>query len=402
MKRFVALITVVGLIAAACTSGAGEGTETGNNSDPVDSPESTASQWRSVVRGDVWATDFSQSSVSLLDVTRGQVKDGIPAIDDPSFIGVAEANFLGELEPVISLELNGEARAYPLQILTWHEIVNDTIGGQPVAVTFCPLCNTALAFAAEVDGLVLDFGVSGFLRNSDLIMYDRQTETWWQQVTGEGIVGSLTGTNLTPLPVQIVAWSDFRDNFPDGLVLSQITGFNRPYGNNPYPGYDDINSSPFLFDGETDGRLAVKERVVTVELGNEVVAYPFSTLAESGVIHDQVGGTDVVVFHASGTASALDGSNIANSRDVGATGVFSPVADGRQLSFSRQDDSFVDQETGSSWNIFGEATSGELAGSRLAPIVSGNHFWFAWAAFQPETRLFIGSAVLNQSPVETP
>ena len=191
MKRFVALITVVGLIAAACTSGAGEGTETGNTSDPVDSPESTASQWRSVVRGDVWATDFSQSSVSPLDVTRGQVKDGIPAIDDPSFIGVAEPNFLGELEPVISLELNGEARAYPLQILTWHEIVNDTIGGQPVAVTFCPLCNTALAFAAEVDGLVLDFGVSGFLRNSDLIMYDRQTETWWQQVTGEGIVGSL-------------------------------------------------------------------------------------------------------------------------------------------------------------------------------------------------------------------
>ncbi len=191
MKRFVALITVVGLIAAACTSGAGEGTETGNTSDPVDSPESTALQWRSVVRGDVWATDFSQSSVSPLDVTRGQVKDGIPAIDDPSFIGVAEPNFLGELEPVISLELNGEARAYPLQILTWHEIVNDTIGGQPVAVTFCPLCNTALAFAAEVDGLVLDFGVSGFLRNSDLIMYDRQTETWWQQVTGEGIVGSL-------------------------------------------------------------------------------------------------------------------------------------------------------------------------------------------------------------------
>ncbi len=148
------------------------------------------------------------------------MKDGIPAIDTPSFFSVADVGFLGDREPVVSIELNGDVRAYPLQILTWHEIVNDNIGGQPVVVTFCPLCNTALALESVLDGQVLDFGVSGFLRNSDLIMYDRQTETWWQQVTGEGIVGSLTGTKLTSVPAQIVAWQDFRDNFPEGQVLS--------------------------------------------------------------------------------------------------------------------------------------------------------------------------------------
>ena len=398
MKKFFAVFAAVGLIAAACTGGSGQSDTASDQAQPADSADSLEEQWRRIVRGDVWATDFSQSSVSPLDVTQGQTKDGIPAIDVPSFLSVADVDFLGDREPVVSVQVNGDVRAYPLQILTWHEIVNDNIGGRPIVVTFCPLCNTALAFDAVVDGQVLDFGVSGFLRNSDLIMYDRQTETWWQQVTGEGIVGSLTGTQLTPVSAQIVAWQDFRDSFPEGQVLSPITGFNRPYGNNPYPGYDDIDSSPFLFSGESDGRLAAMERVVTVDLGDEVVAYPFATISELGVVHDKVGGTDIVVLHASGTASALDGANIANSRDVGASGVFSPAVDGQLLTFTRQDDGFVDNETGSVWNIFGEAISGELAGTQLEPIVSANHFWFAWAAFQPETRLWTPATSNSAGP----
>ncbi len=217
MKKFFTILTAVGLIAAACTGGSVQSDDTASDrADPAGSTDSLEDQWRRIVRGDVWATDFSQSSISPLDVTQGQVKDGIPTIDTPSFFSVADVGFLGDREPVVSVELNGDVRAYPLQILTWHEIVNDNIGGQPVVVTFCPLCNTALAFESVLDGQVLDFGVSGFLRNSDLIMYDRQTETWWQQVTGEGIVGSLTGTKLTSVPAQIVAWQDFRDNFPEG------------------------------------------------------------------------------------------------------------------------------------------------------------------------------------------
>ncbi|MGH2602162.1 MAG: DUF3179 domain-containing protein, partial [Dehalococcoidia bacterium] len=179
---------------------------------------------------------------------------------------------------VIAFEHAGDARAYPLAILIWHEIVNDTVGGLPVTVTFCPLCNTAIVFDRRLDGQVLDFGTTGNLRHSDLVMYDRQTESWWQQVTGEAIVGELTGKQLTFLPAVIVAWSEFKAAYPQGQVLSSETGFLRDYGQNPYTGYDDADESPFLFRGTADGRLPPKERVVTVSLGGEDVAYPWPVL----------------------------------------------------------------------------------------------------------------------------
>ena len=336
----------------------------------------------------VWRTDFSKASVTPDELTQGQTKDGIPALSEPRFLDVTEVTFLGEKEPVISLEIEGEARAYPLQILIWHEIVNDVIGDRPVLVTFCPLCNTAIAFDREVDGEVLEFGVSGFLRNSDLVMFDRLTESWWQQATGEAIVGSFTGTDLNPIASTIISWADFRKAFPDGKVLSQNTGHARNYGSNPYVGYDDIDSSPFLFSGDGDGRLAPMERVVTVELGAETVAYPFTVLASQGVIADTVGGQAVVVFFKTGTASALDGRTIAESRDVGSSTVFSPMIDGMDLTFTALEEGFADDQTGTVWNIFGLAISGPLEGQQLRSIVSGNHFWFAWAAFQPETRIW--------------
>ena len=337
-----------------------------------------------------WLTDFGIASIELSELTQGQVKDGIPALRDPNFLPVSEVTFLGDQEPVIAFQHNGDARAYPLQILMWHEIVNDVVGGRPVLITFCPLCNTAIAFDRTIEGTVLEFGVSGFLRNSDLVMFDDETESFWQQITGEAIVGVRTGTSLELLPSSIVSWQDFRTSFPDGLVLSQDTGFSRPYGQNPYVGYDDINSSPFLFRGELDGRLAAMERVVTVELGGETVAYPMRFLEDRPVVEDQVGGQKIVVFFKKGTVSALDMNSIANSRDVGSAAVFRPEVGSLSLTFVAQGDAFLDQETGSLWNIFGQAVSGELKGERLEPIVSGNHFWFAWAAFKPETRIWEG------------
>ncbi len=336
----------------------------------------------------VWRTDFSKASVSPSELIQGQTKDGIPAISEPKFIDVDAVFFLGGLEPVISLVIDGEARAYPLQILIWHEIVNDVIGDRAVLVTFCPLCNTAIAFDREVDGEILEFGVSGFLRNSDLVMFDRSTESWWQQITGEAIVGGFTGTKLTALPSTIISWDEFRKAFPDGKVLSQDTGFVRTYGQNPYVGYDDINSSPFLFRGEADGRLAPMERVVTVELGGETVAYPFSALESEKVIADSVGGEAIVVFFKAGTASALDGLKIRNSKDIGTGAVFIPEIDGVALSFGVDGELFVDEQTGSSWNILGKAVSGPLEGKQLTQVVAGNDFWFAWAAFQPETTVW--------------
>ena len=181
--------------------------------------------------------------------------------------------------PVVALRVNGEARAYPLQILTYHEIVNDVIGGRPVAVTFCPLCNSSVVFDREVFGSVLRFGVSGNLRNSDLIMWDDVTETWWQQLTGEGLVGHLAGVNLNFVPSQLIAFDEFKAAYPNGQVLSRDTGVPRPYGRNPYSGYDTTEGRPFLFQGRMDDRLRATERVVAVDVGGESAAYPFTELS---------------------------------------------------------------------------------------------------------------------------
>jgi hypothetical protein len=338
-----------------------------------------------------FSTDFSVHSVPYSEIlSGGPPKDGIPAIDNPQFITVNEAGgWLSPLEPVILFKVGDDARAYPLQILTWHEIVNDTVGDVPVAVTFCPLCNTAIAFERTVNGQVLDFGTTGRLRFSNLIMYDRQTETWWQQATGEAIAGKLTGTQLKFLPAAIIAWDEFASQYPDGKVLSRNTGYTRSYGRNPYTGYDNINNSPFLYRGpETPGQLPPMARVITVDLSGEAVAYPYNVLEELHVINDVVGAEDIVVVWQPGTASALDSASLADGKDVGTAVVFSRQLDGQALSFTFDDSQILDDQTGSQWNLLGQAISGQLQGKQLEELVSVNHFWFSWAAFKPETRVY--------------
>ena len=338
-------------------------------------------------------TDFSRHTVSYREVlSGGPPKDGIPAIDNPRFVTVAEAaEWLGAQEPVVLVEAGGAAKAYPLQVLTWHEIVNDEVGGVPLSITFCPLCNTAIGFKREFDGQVLDFGTTGRLRYSNLIMYDRQTETWWQQATGHGIAGQYAGSQLEFYPANIVSWDEFRSNHPDAQVLSRDTGFNRAYGRNPYAGYDNVNNRPFLYQGpRTPDTLLPMERVLTVDLVEEAVAYPYDELAESFVIDDTVAGQPITVFWQPGTASALDSGVIAAGRDVGTGAAFSRELDGRVLDFEWQEETIRDRQTASTWNLLGEATAGTLQGSKLAPVVSINHFWFSWAAFRPETRVHQG------------
>jgi hypothetical protein len=261
-------------------------------------------------RGDDWRTDFSRHAVPLEEiVSGGPPKDGIPALDNPRFTSVAEAGtWLSDRDPVVLVEEGDEAKAYPLQILMWHEIVNDVVGGRPLAVTFCPLCNTALAFDRRFDGRTLDFGTTGRLRHSDLVMYDRQTESWWQQATGEGIVGVYAGRRLEFVSAPVVSWEDFKSTHPEGHVLSRRTGYDRPYGENPYTRYDAADGSPIasFFRGRRDDRLPAMARVVAVSLGGEDVAYPFTLLRERPAINDEVGEVPVAVFWKSGTASALD------------------------------------------------------------------------------------------------
>jgi len=338
-----------------------------------------------------FSTDFSKHSVPYSEILSGEPpKDGIPAIDQPQFISVEEARaWLKPQEPVILLQIGDDARAYPLQILTWHEIVNDTLGGVPVTVTFCPLCNTAIAFERTLDGQVLDFGTTGRLRFSNLIMYDPQRETWWQQATGEAIAGELTGRQLTLLPASIISSADFKAAHLDGMVLSRDTGYSGAYGRNPYVGYDDVNQSPFLYVGpKTLGALPPMARVLTVDLNGEAVAYPYDVLQEVHMVNDSVGGTPLVVFWASGTASALGAATLAAGRDVGTPVAFSRELEGQTLTFSFDGGRITDEQTGSEWDVLGRAVSGELADRELTPVVTINHFWFSWAAFRPETRIY--------------
>ncbi|MBI4502050.1 MAG: DUF3179 domain-containing protein [Gemmatimonadetes bacterium] len=340
-----------------------------------------------------WRTDFSRHTVALAEIIPGgPPKDGIPAIDRPRFESVKAADrWLTDREPVLVVERGDLARAYPLQILLWHEIVNDQIGDLPVAVTYCPLCNTAIAFDRRHRNLVLDFGTTGRLRHSDLVMYDRQTESWWQQATGEAIVGEFAGDTLRWVGAQMVSWVEFRKSHPDGQVLSRETGFDRPYGTTPYTRYDAPGGSPLagFFRSKPDARLPAMERVAAVRLGDESVAYPFTALREHRVVNDRAADRPVVVFWAPGMASAVDAARIASGRDVGSTGVFDRRLDGRTLTFEPgPGDSFRDRETGSTWSLRGRALAGPLRGAHLSPIAAGDYFWFAWAAFRPDTRIW--------------
>jgi hypothetical protein len=222
-------------------------------------------------------------------------------------------------------------------------------------------------------------------------MYDRQTETWWQQATGQGIVGELTGAQLEFLPSQLVSWSQFVDAHPDGTVLSRETGYPRDYGSNPYAGYDIADSDPFLLGDKTliDGRLSPKVRVLGLVVGEEAAAYPFPFLAERPVVNDEVGGEPIVVVWTAGAASGLGAPTVAGGDIVGAANAFSREVDGRTLTFESGDEGVLhDAETRSTWTFDGRATSGELTGTQLELLVADSPFWFAWAVFRPDTRIW--------------
>ncbi len=334
-------------------------------------------------------TDFSSALVDFDEIqSGGPPRDGIPALDDPSFIPASRADWLHPDEPVISVTVGGESRAYPLQIMIWHEIVNDTVNGLPLAITFCPLCNASLVFKRKFEGTTLDFGTTGRLRKSDLLMYDRQTESWWQQFTGRALIGDYAGQTLEEYPANIVRFDDFRQANPEAPVLSRRTGYNRPYGENPYRGYDRIDQSPFMFDDTTDPRLPPMERIVAVRVNDSYRAYPFRAFRATEVINEEFAGTPVAVFATKEALSVLDQRSIRGSRRVPSLNAFDRRVDGRKLEFEVRDGKVLDTATDSQWNALGQAVSGPLKGERLKPLAGGVHFAFAWLAFRPETSIF--------------
>jgi hypothetical protein len=266
-------------------------------------------------------TDFSKHGVPFAEIrSGGPAKDGIPAIDAPRFeplVGSKPTGWsatLGDTEPVIAVSIGNDGRAYPLRVLIWHEIANDVVGGTPVTVTYCPLCNAALVFERIIDGRVLDFGTTGKLRNSDLVMYDRQTESWWQQFTGEAIVGAMTGRHLRLVPSRLESFDRFRHRFPEGQVLVPSNPNARNYGRNPYVGYDATGQRPFLYDGSLPESIEPMERVVAVETApGRHEAWAFALLRRSGTVQS----ADLLIQWRPGQASALDKASIPAGRDVG-------------------------------------------------------------------------------------
>ncbi len=411
-SRLSALVVVVGLLAVSCGGGAVQqetdaggsppaGSSGGSSDDsggsggrggtpvvlePIDSsaPEKVPS-----ALDDVNDSELPEAVIDTDELkSGGPPPDGIPAIDEPKFVKPATVDWLAPNEPVIALELDSERRAYPVQVLIWHEIVNDTVGGMPVSVTYCPLCNTALAYDRRIDDRLVTFGTSGLLYKSALVMYDRQTESLWSQLESRAVAGELAGTELDRIPVQTITWSQWKSQSPDGYVLSRDTGHVRDYGTNPYTGYDNPDGDPFLFDGEVDPRLPPMTRVLGVGEGDDAAALELDKLADVGATHLTVDGTPAVAFAVPGLASALDAANVADGYATAATGVFDTRITGRQLTFEpTSDGQFRDLETQSIWTLTGQAVDGTLAGEQLRRVDHLDTFWFAWAAGEPETTI---------------
>ena len=260
-----------------------------------------------------FTTDFSKTSIDLGEIlSGGPPKDGIPSIDDPVFEPIGEINTIPDTEPVVGLTINGDWKAYPLRILMWHEITNDVLGDVPVSVTFCPLCNAVVVFDRRVGDLVLDFGTTGRLRNSDLLMYDRQTESWWQQFTGEALIGHLMGEELAVIPARLESFAQFRDRAPaSALVQVPNNPSLRRYGSNPYTNYDS-SSRPFLYRGETPDGIKPLERVVS--LSGKTEAWSLALLQTKGELMTSDG---TLLSWIPGQNSALDSGRISKGRDVG-------------------------------------------------------------------------------------
>ncbi len=409
MKR-TTMLTILGalaLVAAACGTSANDSAAEGTT---TEAPTSTTAPTPTTVAAKA-TSSVLPTGPSALDepgsaafpdplvpideiITGGPPPDGIPPIENPVFLNVADnLEILDPAEPVVALEIDGDARAYPVRAMIWHEIVNDTVGGEPVSVTYCPLCNSAVTYRRTINGVETTFGTSGRLFASALVMYDRATESLWTHFDGRAIVGVLTGSQLEAIGSPLMAWGDFVTAYPTGQVLDwNETGFRRDYGRNPYVGYDDDTTQPFLFRGALDDRGLAKQRVVGIALAGEAAAYDLNSLSEgeASATNIVVADQDLVIFWKAGQSSALDEGILEEGRDVGSVGVFSRVVDGRSLTFVADGDQLMDEETESVWLISGNAISGPLGGSTLDRVEHLDTFWFSWSTYQPDTVLIEG------------
>ncbi|MCH7967221.1 MAG: DUF3179 domain-containing protein [Thaumarchaeota archaeon] len=301
----------------------------------------------------------------------GPPMDGIPSIDNPVFADLQRSYFMSDSDTVIGLEINGEAKAYPIFILVWHEIVNDTVGGIPVAVTYCPLCYTNQVFERVIDGQEVEFGTSGKLYNSNLLMYDRLTESYWSQALGMAVKGELSGYKLNLVPFDVITWGDWKTLHPDTMVLTTDTGHIRSYATDPYGSY--YTEPRIMFPVEhSDDRLYPKEIIIGFNQDSIYKAYKQNDIESNIIINDLIGETPVMLISLYSE----------NSR------AFERTINGVVLDFVYADNKIFDSQTNSEWNYDGLSIFGEYEGQQLERMPIEPGFWFSWVAFHPGTDLF--------------
>lgn len=345
-----------------------------------------------------WKTDTTKHTVDLEEFDVVMSRYSFPTLDYPTFVDLEEG--LKECfihEPVIAVSINGEAKAYPLNMLTMHEMSNDSCGSVPILPTFCSLCNSSVVFDRRLKhngkDYLLEFEVSGMLRHSDMVMVDKQTETWWQQLMGEGMVGELAGAELDIVSSMVLSVEEFFNRYPNGKIMSHHTGgeVEKMYGHNPYVHYDSAGHKPYekYFDAKTlDPRLQAMERIIAIKGGDHYKIYPFTAITEEVVINDAFDHKKIVIFFETGTVSVLDEDDISKSKVIGTATVFESKIDGKELTFKSVDGQFVDNQTKSIWNITGQCTKGLMKGKELYPANHTNHFAFAWLSFNPESLIY--------------
>ena len=345
-------------------------------------------QWKVARRN--WQTNFDKYSVPPENIISGGTgrDNRIIPIDNPIFASVEIARTrLDDYTSVIVVEYHDINRAYPLNIMTAHEIVNDEIAGLPIAITFCPMCNSAVVYHREIDGQILRMGVSGNFYGNNFLMYDNLTESWWYQFTGLAVVGDYTGEQLDVVPSQVVGFYSYANRYPDGEVL--IGDANRPnmnYDQTPYMIYQN-SSSPVLSNDTYDPRLSAMQRVLSTNVEQTPIAYPFSILRDVGVINDVVSGYPIVAFWQAGADEVITTNNDDNA---GQAAIYGRELNGEVLTFRYDYGRIFDEQTNSEWNIFGEAIAGELQGESLYNYDCYTHFWFAWSSAYPDTLLYGG------------
>ncbi|MEX2487515.1 MAG: DUF3179 domain-containing protein [Nitriliruptoraceae bacterium] len=337
--------------------------------------------------------DVERHPISLVPreriVSGGTAADAIPSVDHPRFQRATDVDWLDDTEAVLVVGHRGHARAYPARILLWHEIVNDSVAGDPVAVTYCPICNTATAYRRTVNGATTTFGTSGALYEGALVMYDRHTESLWTHLDGRAVVGEHIGTELAPLSVRTVPFATFRAEHPDGDVLTTDTGYRRDYGRNPYRRFH-VDGAPATFtSSDSDPRLGAMTWVIGLSDDGEHVAIPAAMLEERGLVEVAVGGRDAVVWHRPGMALPVGGRTVTDGADVGATPAFFVDRLPEEARLVRTEDGLTDLVTGSVWNDAGRPISGPLARHSLEPLATVRTRWFAWSGHFPDTRVVV-------------